>query len=187
MRVWLDWGRAAPGGLLSAGPGEGRDRSAPRPRHPRGGRARYGWCQNRECQRAATASACRALGAAYRAVSRPRVSVSVRLRTLRCPPLPNGDAAFHTSQFVVATCSDTAQAGTFTSLPEHYAEWKTTAPVPEKDVGDLGVAGLASQQRLVAGEMHSERLINPSCGTSRCSCSRRTVARRTPRRCGGCA
>jgi len=32
---------------------------------------------------------------------------------------------FHTNQFVVATCFDTAKVGTFTSLPEHYAEWKT--------------------------------------------------------------
>jgi len=69
---------------------------------------------------------------------------------------------FHGNQFVVATCFDTAKAGTFTSLPEHDAEWKTTPPVPEKDVAaDLGVAELSSQQRLVAGMLHPERLLNP--------------------------
>jgi hypothetical protein len=41
---------------------------------------------------------------------------------------------FHTSQFVVATGFDTAEVGTFTRLPERYAEGKTTAPVPEKGV-----------------------------------------------------
>ena len=39
---------------------------------------------------------------------------------------------FHTNQFVVATCFDSAKVGTFTSLPEHYAEWKTTAPYPKR-------------------------------------------------------
>jgi len=37
---------------------------------------------------------------------------------------------FHTSQFVGATCYDT-QAGAFTSLPEPYAQWKTTALYPK--------------------------------------------------------
>jgi hypothetical protein len=38
----------------------------------------------------------------------------------------------NTSQFAVATCFDTTKVGVFTSLPEHYAQWKTTAPVPER-------------------------------------------------------
>ncbi|MGH3517541.1 MAG: type I restriction endonuclease subunit R [Micromonosporaceae bacterium] len=75
---------------------------------------------------------------------------------------PEGsERLFHTNQFVVATCSETAKAGTFTGLAEHYAEWKTTAPVPEKDVEfDLGVARLSSQQRLVAGMLHPARLLD---------------------------
>ncbi|WP_256093000.1 type I restriction endonuclease subunit R [Micromonospora aurantiaca (nom. illeg.)] len=75
---------------------------------------------------------------------------------------PEGsERLFHTNQFVVATCFDTAKVGTFTSLPEHYAEWKTTAPVPEQDVAaDLEVAELSSQQRLVAGMLHPARLLD---------------------------
>jgi type I restriction enzyme R subunit len=68
---------------------------------------------------------------------------------------------FHTNQFVVATCFETAKAGTFTSLPEHYAEWKTTAPLPEQAVAaGLGVAQLSSQQRLAAGMLHPTRLLD---------------------------
>ncbi|MBN1174869.1 MAG: type I restriction endonuclease subunit R, partial [Micromonosporaceae bacterium] len=75
---------------------------------------------------------------------------------------PEGsELLFHTNQFVVATCFETAKVGTFTGLAEHYAEWKTTAPVPEKEVEiDLGVARLSSQQRLVAGMLHPARLLD---------------------------
>jgi type I restriction enzyme, R subunit len=75
---------------------------------------------------------------------------------------PEGsERLFHTNQFVVATCFDVAKVGTFTSLREHYAEWKTTVPVPEKDVmAGLGVAELSSQQRLVAGMLHPGRLLD---------------------------
>lgn len=67
---------------------------------------------------------------------------------------------FHGRQFVVATCFDTAKVGTFTSLPEHYAGYDH-GPGPLKDCGgDLGVAELSSQQRLVATRLHSERLLN---------------------------
>ncbi|MEU0151544.1 type I restriction endonuclease subunit R [Micromonospora fulviviridis] len=75
---------------------------------------------------------------------------------------PEGsERLFHTNQFVVATCFETAKVGTFTSLPEHFAEWKTTAPVPEKDVAaGLRVAELSSQQRLVAGMLRPARLLD---------------------------
>ena len=75
---------------------------------------------------------------------------------------PEGsERLFHTNQFVVATCFETAKAGTFTSLVEHYAEWKTTVPVPEEDLtADLGVPELSSQQRLVAGMLHPARLLD---------------------------
>src|SRR5690242_3610081 len=64
---------------------------------------------------------------------------------------PEGnERLFHTSQFVVATCFEKALAGTFTSEPEHFAEWKTTEPVPEAEVCEsLGVTALSSQERLV--------------------------------------
>ncbi|MGX4657377.1 type I restriction endonuclease subunit R [Micromonospora sp. SCSIO 07396] len=75
---------------------------------------------------------------------------------------PEGsERLFHTNQFVVATSFEEAKVGTFTSLAEHYAEWKTTAPVPEKDVeAELGVARLSPQQRLVAGMLHPARLLD---------------------------
>lgn len=75
---------------------------------------------------------------------------------------PEGsERLFHTNQFVVATSFDEARVGTFTSLAEHYAEWKTTAPVPEEDVqAHLGVSRLSPQQRLVAGMLHPARLLD---------------------------
>ncbi len=75
---------------------------------------------------------------------------------------PEGnERLFHTSQFVVATCFERALAGTFTSEPEHFAEWKTTEPEPEEDVAaGLAVTALSSQQRLVAGMLAPERLLD---------------------------
>jgi type I restriction enzyme, R subunit len=75
---------------------------------------------------------------------------------------PEGsERLFHTNQFVVATCFETARAGTFTGLAEHYGEWKTTAPVPEKAVrAELGVEELSSQQRLVAGMLRPAQLLD---------------------------
>jgi type I restriction enzyme R subunit len=75
---------------------------------------------------------------------------------------PEGnERLFHTSQFVVATCFEKALAGTFTSEPEHFAEWKTTEPVPEPDVcTSLGVTALSSQERLAAGMLAPERLLD---------------------------
>ena len=50
--------------------------------------------------------------------------------------------------------------GTFTSEPEHFAEWKTTEPVPQADVCvSLGVTALSSQERL-AGRLAPERLLD---------------------------
>ena len=51
--------------------------------------------------------------------------------------------------------------GTFTAEDEHFAEWKTTEPVPEADVCvSLGVTALSSQERLVAGMLAPERLLD---------------------------
>jgi type I restriction enzyme R subunit len=75
---------------------------------------------------------------------------------------PEGnERLFHTSQFVVGTCFDKALVGTFTSEPEHFAEWKTTEPEPEADVCVfLGVTALSSQERLVAGMLAPDRLLD---------------------------
>jgi type I restriction enzyme R subunit len=75
---------------------------------------------------------------------------------------PEGnERLFYTNQFVVATCFEKALAGTFTSEDEHFAEWKTTEPVPEADVcASLGVIALSSQERLVAGMLAPERLLD---------------------------
>jgi type I restriction enzyme R subunit len=75
---------------------------------------------------------------------------------------PEGsEQLFHTNQFVVATSFEEAKVGTLTSLAEHFAEWKTTAPIPETEVeAALGVARLSPQQRLVAGMLHPARLLD---------------------------
>ena len=75
---------------------------------------------------------------------------------------PEGnERLFHTNQFVVATCFEKALVGTFTSEAEHFAEWKTTEPVPEADICvSLGVTALSSQERLVAGMLAPERLLD---------------------------
>jgi type I restriction enzyme R subunit len=76
--------------------------------------------------------------------------------------LPEGnEQLFHTNQFVVATCFEKALVGTFTSEEEHFAEWKTTEPTPEEEVCvSLGVTALSSQERLVAGMLAPERLLD---------------------------
>ena len=75
---------------------------------------------------------------------------------------PEGnERLFYTNQLVVATCFEKALVGTFTSEDEHYAEWKTTEPVREADVCvSLGVTALSSQERLVAGMLAPERLLD---------------------------
>jgi len=75
---------------------------------------------------------------------------------------PEGnERLFHTNQLVVATCFERALMATFTAGPEHFVEWKTTEPTPEDQVkAALGVAKLSSQQRLVAGMLTPERLLD---------------------------
>ena len=75
--------------------------------------------------------------------------------------LEGNERLFHTNQFVVATCFEKALAGTFTAEAEHFAEWKTTEPVREADVCvSMGVTALSSQERLVAGMLAPERLLD---------------------------
>jgi len=67
----------------------------------------------------------------------------------------------YASQFVVAICFEKALVGTFTAEEEHFAEWKTTEPAPEADVcASIGVMTLSSQERLVAGMLAPERLLD---------------------------
>jgi type I restriction enzyme R subunit len=75
---------------------------------------------------------------------------------------PEGnERLFYTNQFVMATSFEKALVGTFTAEDEHFAEWKTTEPVPEADVCvSLGVTALSSQERLVAGMLAPERLLD---------------------------
>jgi type I restriction enzyme, R subunit len=75
---------------------------------------------------------------------------------------PEGnERLFHTNQFVVATCFERALVATFTSDAEHFVEWKTTEPTPEEEVkAALEVAELSSQQRLAAGMLAPERLLD---------------------------
>lgn len=68
---------------------------------------------------------------------------------------------FHTNQFLVATNFDDARAGTIGAGFEHYLNWKTLAPRSEAEVAaKLGEASLSSQQRLVAGMLSPENLLD---------------------------
>jgi type I restriction enzyme R subunit len=70
---------------------------------------------------------------------------------------------FHTSQFVVATRGEEARIGTFTSLANHFLEWKDTSPVTMVDVlAEQGKVGgtLTSQEKLVAGSMRPSHLLD---------------------------
>ena len=61
---------------------------------------------------------------------------------------------FWTNQFVIGTTFYEARVGTFTAEPEHFLEWKDTAPVSKEEVAaELGkpAAALPSQELLVAG------------------------------------
>jgi type I restriction enzyme, R subunit len=71
---------------------------------------------------------------------------------------------FHTNQFLVATSFDEARVGTIGADMQHYLEWKDTAPVPlaavAKEIGVAGPDALASQQKLVAGMLRPEHLLD---------------------------
>lgn len=68
---------------------------------------------------------------------------------------------FHTNQFVVATCYDEARFGTIGARAHHYLEWKDTSPVPMAEVvAALGKDTLSSQEKLVAGMLRPEHLLD---------------------------
>lgn len=77
---------------------------------------------------------------------------------------PEGnEQLFWTNQFVVATTGLQARVGTITAGPEHFLEWKDTAPVDKADVAaSLGRLPdqLTGQELLVAGALRPEILLD---------------------------
>jgi type I restriction enzyme, R subunit len=68
---------------------------------------------------------------------------------------------FHTNQFVIATSYDEARVATVGAQAVHYLEWKDTSPVPMADVAAaLGKGTLSSQEKLVAGMLRPEHLLD---------------------------
>jgi type I restriction enzyme R subunit len=68
---------------------------------------------------------------------------------------------FHTNQFLIATSYDEARVGTIGAEAVHYLEWKDTAPIPLADVqADLGKPTLSSQNKLIAGMLRKEHLLD---------------------------
>ncbi len=71
---------------------------------------------------------------------------------------------FFTNQFLVATSFDQAAVGTIGGDAQHYMEWKDTAPLKAAAVAaELNLppdAPLSSQQKLVAGMLRREHLLD---------------------------
>ena len=70
---------------------------------------------------------------------------------------------FWANQLVVATTFDEARVGTVTAGPEHFLEWKDTAPIPKEQVAaELGrpVGELSGQELLVAGALRPAHLLD---------------------------
>ncbi|GDY33346.1 hypothetical protein GTS_49790 [Gandjariella thermophila] len=79
--------------------------------------------------------------------------------------IPEGsERLFHTNQVVIATSFDDARVGTFTSGPEHFAEWKTVEPgTPQQVASECGRADpaeLSKQEVLVAGMLRPAHLLD---------------------------
>jgi type I restriction enzyme R subunit len=73
------------------------------------------------------------------------------------------ESLFWTNQFVIGTTFEEARVGSFTSGPEHFLEWKDTAPVlKEKVAAELGkpVGQLSGQELLIAGMLRREHLLD---------------------------
>jgi type I restriction enzyme, R subunit len=70
---------------------------------------------------------------------------------------------FWTNQLVIGTTFYEARVATFTAEPEHFLEWKDTAPVSKEEMaGELGkpVTALSSQELLVAGMLRPAQLLD---------------------------
>lgn len=71
------------------------------------------------------------------------------------------EALFDFNLFMVATTFYEARIGTVLARPKHYMEWKDTSPIPSSEFTEkLGVPHLSSQQTLIAGTLHPERLVD---------------------------
>ncbi|WP_421621737.1 type I restriction endonuclease subunit R [Alkalilimnicola ehrlichii] len=70
-------------------------------------------------------------------------------------------ALFATNQILVASNFDEARAGTVGAAFAHYLSWKTVVPRRESEVAKaLGVTELSAQQRLVAGMLATDTLLD---------------------------
>jgi type I restriction enzyme R subunit len=68
---------------------------------------------------------------------------------------------FFTNQLLIASSFDEARVGTIGGLLEHFSRWKTVTPAREADIAaNLGVTVLSEQQRLVAGMLTKENLLD---------------------------
>lgn len=68
---------------------------------------------------------------------------------------------FFTNQLLIATRFDEARLGTIGAGTQHFLEWKDTAPVPLSSVEkELGKAQLSSQEKLIAGVLRKEHLLD---------------------------
>jgi type I restriction enzyme R subunit len=68
---------------------------------------------------------------------------------------------FHYAQLLISTFFYRARVGTIGAQFEHYLEWKDAYPAAESEIAaELGVEKPSSQQRLVAGMLYPERLLD---------------------------
>lgn len=68
---------------------------------------------------------------------------------------------FFYNQLLISTCLYEARYGAVGASYEHYLEWKDTSPLKQKDLEkQLGVNSLNSQQRLIAGMLRRENLLD---------------------------
>ena len=71
------------------------------------------------------------------------------------------EALFATNQLLIATSFDEARVGTIGSRLEHFSRWKTVCPAQETAVEQqLGVERLSEQQRLIAGMLNKQNLLD---------------------------
>jgi type I restriction enzyme R subunit len=73
------------------------------------------------------------------------------------------EGLFWTNQFVISTYGDKARVGTFTAGPEHFLEWKDSAPLGRDQLAEkLGkpAAELTGQELLVAGMLTPANLLD---------------------------
>lgn len=77
---------------------------------------------------------------------------------------PEGnEQLFWTNQLVISTYGERARAGTFTSEPEHFLEWKDPAPKSLGEVAESlskGADQLTSQELLAAGMLSPGNLVD---------------------------